>query len=316
MNAANTTSSTPRVFRTLIALQWLVLPAIAAVYALSWSRLPSQLATHFNFENQPNGWMSRDGSLIFTLVLATIFVAINSWALLRITKPGPAAWALMAFFYVILWTLLWATNSIIAYNTRHEPVKVAPVLSVGIGAAVIVVILALATQRGRELPTITVIASERHSSPVFAAILSVAALGILAITTWTPTLGLRIAMSIAVLLILGATAMAWDGFHYLFSPSGVEIRTLGFRLRSIPVNEIQSYSLDHWNVAGGYGIRGVGDKRAYVWGNTGVRIKATEGETFLGHKEPGRIIHDLDLITKHASAVLSAGGGHEATRSV
>lgn len=312
MNCATNNAPSQTLFKTLVALQWLVLPAIAAVYALSWNRLPSQLATHFNFANQPNGWMPREGSLIFTLVLATIFVTISSWALLRITKPGPAAWALMAFFYVILWTLLWATNSIIAYNTKHEPVKVAPVLSVGIGAAVLVVIFALATQRGRELPKTALIANERHSSPVFTAILGLAALGILAISTETPTLGLRVALSVAVLLMFGATAMAWDGFHYLFTPSGIEVRTLAFRLRSIPTNEIETYSLDHWNAARGYGIRGVGDKRAYVWGNTGVRIKTTTGETFLGHKEPGRIIHDLDLITRHSSSALGAGGGQPA----
>lgn len=299
MNGAPNNTSSRALFRTLVALQWLVLPTIAVMYARVWSQLPSRVATHFDFNNQPNGWMSREGSLIFLLVMGTIFVVTSSWILLRITKPGVTAWALMAFFYVILWTLLWATNSIIGYNTEHTPVKVAPVLIVGIGAAVVVIALALATHRGRELPITAVFADERHSSPIFAAILGVPALGILAITFEIPTVGVRIAMGFAALLMFGATVMAWDGFHYLFSPAGVEVRTLGFRLRSIPANEIRSYSMDRWNVAGGYGIRGVGDTRAYVWSNTGVRIETTTGEVFLGHKEPGRIIHDLDIVTHH-----------------
>ena len=39
---------------------------------------------------------------------------------------------------------------------------------------------------------------------------------------------------------------------------------------------------------GGYGIRGIGERRAYVWGNTGVRIMLSDGEVFLGHHEPGK----------------------------
>ena len=315
MNGATNNSPSRNFFVTMVALQWLVLPVIAAMYALAWSQLPARLATHFDFNSQPNGWMSREGSVIFTLVMATIFAAVSSWALMRITKPGVAAWALMGFFYVILCTLLWATNAIIGYNTEHAPVKVAPVLIVGIGAAIVVIALTLATHRGGELPTTTIFANERHSSPIFAAILGLPALGILAITFEIPTVALRVAMGFAVLLMFGAAAMAWDGFHYLFSPSGVEIRTLGFRLRSIPANQIESYSVDRWSTVGGYGIRGVGDKRAYVWSKTGVRIKTADGEVFLGHNEPGRIIHDLDTMTKHPSSALGAGRP-EPTRSI
>ncbi len=53
---------------------------------------------------------------------------------------------------------------------------------------------------------------------------------------------------------------------------------------------------------GGYGIRGIGDRRAYVWGNRGVRIKTSEGEVFLGHSEPEKIVRDLDLITHNHEA--------------
>jgi hypothetical protein len=299
MNGENN-SSGQKLFRVMGAMQWLVLPAIAVIYARAWNQLPARLATHFDFNNQPNGWMSREGSLIFSLVMATIFALLGSWALLRIARPGVAAWALMSFFYVILGTLLWATTSVIAYNTEHQPVEVAPVLMAGIAAAIVVIALTLATRRGQELPTSPIFADERHSSSLFAAVLGLPALAILAITFEIPTIGLRVAMAFAVLLMFGAAGLAWDGFHYLFSPSGVEIRTLGFRLRSIPANEIQSYAMEPWNISRGYGIRGVGDVRAYVWSNTGVRIRTTEGEVFLGHKEPGRIIHDLDSITKKA----------------
>jgi hypothetical protein len=58
-----------------------------------------------------------------------------------------------------------------------------------------------------------------------------------------------------------------------------------------------SYSIEPWTLRRGYGIRGIGSTRAYVWGNKGVHIKTTNGEVFLGHSDPERIVRDLDLMT-------------------
>jgi hypothetical protein len=80
----------------------------------------------------------------------------------------------------------------------------------------------------------------------------------------------------------------------------VEIRTLGFRLRSIPRADIKGYSVESWNPLRGYGIRGIGNRRAYVWCNQGVRIQTTNGEVFLGHSEPERIVRDLDTMKQFA----------------
>jgi len=63
---------------------------------------------------------------------------------------------------------------------------------------------------------------------------------------------------------LGVGAMAWSGFQYRFLRHGVEIRMLGFRLRSIPKQSIVSYSIEPWAFIRGYGIRGIGSTRAYV----------------------------------------------------
>jgi hypothetical protein len=72
---------------------------------------------------------------------------------------------------------------------------------------------------------------------------------------------------------------------------------LGFRLRSIPRADIKEYAVESWNPLRGYGIRGIGNRRAYVWCNQGVRIQTNDGEVFLGHREPERIVRDLDSIT-------------------
>jgi hypothetical protein len=71
----------------------------------------------------------------------------------------------------------------------------------------------------------------------------------------------------------------------------------GFRLRSIPKQSIVSYSIEPWTLIRGYGIRGIGRTRAYVWCNQVVHIKTTNGDIFLGHNDPARIVRDLDMVT-------------------
>lgn len=302
MTFATEQSNSRRYLRIFTALMWLALPITVIMYARACQELPVRLATHFNLANQPNGWMSREGSLVFLLVMIGFVAGLATLILWRIRRPDAAAWARLLLFYVILGTLLWAGEAIIAYNVHAQPVNVAPVLVSGMGAALLVVITALATRRGVQLPASSVLAVERHNSPKMALVMGVATIPMIAVITAIPVTGLRIALGVAVALMLGSAALAWDGFHYVFSPSGVEIRTLGFRLRSIAAADIKSYAIDRWNIIGGYGIRGVGDKRAYVWGNRGVLIKTSEGEVFLGHDRPEQIIRDLDLIARNHEA--------------
>ena|ERR1700694_1743694 len=101
----------------------------------------------------------------------------------------------------------------------------------------------------------------------------------------------------AGLVALGVGTMVWSGFQYRFLRHGVEVRMLGFRLRSIPRQSIVSYSIEPWAFIRGYGIRGIGSSRAYVWCNKVVHIKTSNGEIFLGHNDPERIVCDLNLVT-------------------
>jgi len=115
-----------------------------------------------------------------------------------------------------------------------------------------------------------------------------------------PIPSVRIASTLVGLLFAVIAIHIWTGFHYLFTGAGVEIRTLGFRLRSIPRVDIRQYAVESWSPLRGYGIRGIGNRRAYVWCNQGVRIQTTEGEVFLGHNQPERIVHDLDAMKQFA----------------
>ena len=295
-------SGSRKYLRALTALIWLSVPLMAGLYAIWWQELPARLATHFDFANYPNGWMSREGSLVFWLVIGTSLAGMASLILFRVKKPDPLAWALLILFYVIIGTLLWAEEAIIGYNVHRQPVNVAPVLVTGMAATILVVIIAFGTGRGIELSPSKVLAVETHGSAMLGLLLGMPAIAMIAAGTLIPVTGARVAIDSGAVLMLAAGAAAWHGFRYVFSPQGLDIRTLGFRLRSIPAAEIQSYAVDRWNALGGYGIRGIGDKRAYVWGNRGVRIKTFEGEIFLGHDQPEKIVRDLDLITRNHQA--------------
>ena len=141
-----------------------------------------------------------------------------------------------------------------------------------------------------------VIAEETHASIFFAAVMALPAVTELVAAVLIPNTAARVALVIGGVLMLGGAALAASGFHYLFTRSGVEIRTLGLPLLLIPASSIQSYAVDRWSWRGGYGIRGLGSRRGYVWSNTGVRIRTAKSDIFLGHSDPERLIRDLDMI--------------------
>jgi len=174
---------------------------------------------------------------------------------------------------------------------------------VGLCTAIFVFLLIyLRTQRGATLRPSVVFAEETHNSHIFALVFLVPAIVQMGGAIAVPIAAVRVALGMAAAFGLIGAVFVWDGFHYQFSPAGVDIRTLGFRLRSIHTADIQGYAVAPWSIWGGYGIRGLGRRRAYVWGSQGVRIRTGRGEVFLGHEDPEKIVHDLDLVT----------GNHEA----
>ncbi|MFZ0420019.1 MAG: hypothetical protein WAM04_18100 [Candidatus Sulfotelmatobacter sp.] len=142
-----------------------------------------------------------------------------------------------------------------------------------------------------------VLATETHCGRLWGVIILAAMVGPGLSVIFYPTAPARFALVVAAVIGVGALLMAWGGFQYRFLSNGVEIRTLGFRLRSIPKQSIVSYSIEPWAFLRGYGIRGIGRSRAYVWGNRVVHIRTTNGEVFLGHSDPERIVRDLNMVT-------------------
>jgi len=141
------------------------------------------------------------------------------------------------------------------------------------------------------------LAEETHSGRAWGLIILAATVGPGLSVFFYPTAPARLALGVVGVMGVGALLMAWSGFQYRFLQNSVEIRLLGFRLRSIPRESIVSYSIEPWAFVRGYGIRGIGRTRAYVWGNKVVHIRTTGGEIFLGHSDPERIVRDLNMVT-------------------
>ena len=142
-----------------------------------------------------------------------------------------------------------------------------------------------------------VLAEETHSGRSWSLIILLALIvPMIGVALVSSTAG-RWAVALVGVIAIGTFAMSWSGFQYRFLRQGVEIRMLGFRLRSIPRQSIVSYSIEPWAFVRGYGIRGMGSSRAYVWCNKVVHIKTSNGEIFLGHNDPERIVCDLNLVT-------------------
>lgn len=283
-------------YRLFSCLLWLAVPVAALRLLMVWHQLPARLATHFDFAGRPNGWMSPNAFLIFTLLAVTSTAAIATFAMCRASQPDFSAWTLLGFLYVVTGILYGAADAIVNYNLYGRGVHVLPFLIAGFGSAFVLLVVYLGTRRGAPLPPQSLIADEVHGSRGWALVLAlpVVLLGVLAVSA--TNLVVRLVFVPPILLLLMAVIMAWSGFHYIFSSAGVEIRTLGLRLRTIPAAQIRDYAVDKWSAGGGYGIRGVGNRRAYVWGKQGVRIHTWDGEVFLGHRDPQRLVRDLDQL--------------------
>jgi hypothetical protein len=290
-----------KLYRAVTALLWLAVPLTALQYWSVWDKLPARMATHFGVSGQPNGWMPREASLTFATGLTVLLLVTFTWALTRIRKPDILAWSLLAMFFVMIGVLFSINNAMLDFNIYNRPLNIVPAMIAVFVASFIVVAIALTSKRGAELPRHeeVVEAEEVHAAPLWGLVFIILTGVELMVIAVIPQAGLRLVMALPAVLLLSAAALAWGGFHYRFSAQGVEISTLGFRLRSIPLQNIKAYAIAPWSALGGYGIRGIGEKRAYVWGNTGVRIMLSDGEVFLGHREPGKIMNDLNLIREH-----------------
>jgi hypothetical protein len=142
-----------------------------------------------------------------------------------------------------------------------------------------------------------VLAVETHAGRLWSLLILPALIGPAISVAFYPTGPARFALVVVALFGIPALALVLSGFQYRFLRNGVEVRTLGYCLRTIPKIAILGYSIESWGLPRGYGIRGIGNTRAYVWGNKVVHIRTMKGEVYLGHSDPERIVQHLDEMT-------------------
>jgi len=288
-------------YKTISALLWLAAIAIGVRYWQLWDRLPRRMASHFDAAGHANGWMTREAALYFDLGFLAFLAGVFFVVLFVIEKKYALAklsWVLLAFFHAEIWTFLYVLNSTLDYNLNGSPISILPLPIVSVCGALAIAAFALGEKRGSALSATEVLAEEVHSGKAWSAMFLVPVAILVPAALAIPNPTARLAMSLVAVLMVAAFAMAWDGFHYSFSRHGVEIRTLGFRLKSIPLLQIKAYEIQSWNPLRGMGIRGVGNRKAYVWGTNGVRVELDDGQVFLGHSDPQRIVHDLNVIKR------------------
>jgi len=290
-----------RPFQFAIALLWLTLPLVAIQYWRVWDQLPARMATHFNAAGEPNGWMSRAVALEFGVgVMAFLLLVFTPilWAISR-RQVNSFAWPFLGFCAVVAGFVVVGNQKVIAYNIEGAPIHIEPLLIVVPAAIVILSIFYLGSKRGPALESSEVLAEETHAGRAWTAVFVPTLLGPVIAARLIPITAVRISMALVAIVLFAALAMAWTGFRYRFLRHGLQVSMLGYRLRSIPRQQILSYAVEAWSPLRGYGIRGVGESRAFIWGNRVVHIKTTNGDVYLGHSDPDRIVRDLDLVTGH-----------------
>lgn len=147
-----------------------------------------------------------------------------------------------------------------------------------------------------------VLAVEHHAGRIWSLLILPALVVPVISVSFYPTGPARWAVVLVALVGIPALALVLSGFEYRFLRHGVEVRTLGYCLCKIPQMAIVSYSIEPWTLArGGYGIRARAGMRAYVWGKKVVHIRTANGDVFLGHDEPEKIVQQLDEMTGFVS---------------
>ncbi|MFZ3340447.1 MAG: DUF1648 domain-containing protein [Terriglobales bacterium] len=284
-----------KLFHLATALLWLALPIVALQYRHSWDQLPARMAVHFNAANQANGWMTREQSLDFNLSMIAIALVISTIVLVAASWRSVASfgWVLLGFFAVLIGFLLSVNQAVINYNANGAPIHPV-VLMLIMAVAVAALILAyLLLHRQAPLPDGKTLTIETHAGRAWSLVILIAMTGPIIAMVFAAG-AVRIPMLLLLAVGIFAFAMAWAGFQYRFMQHGLDIRMLGLRLRSIPRSAILSYAIEPWSFIRGYGIRGIGTTRAYVWCNKVVHIKTSNGDIYLGHNDPARVVRDLD----------------------
>jgi hypothetical protein len=105
-------------------LMWMGLPITALNYWRAWGQLPARMAVHFDANWQPNGYTSREGSLMLGLGIMAVMLVLFTVAasIVRALKPS-ASWPVLMVGYVVLGFCWYGNHSLVNFNfNAQQPV--------------------------------------------------------------------------------------------------------------------------------------------------------------------------------------------------
>jgi len=298
-----------RIIRFLIlAGLWLAPICVALRLAFVWKQLPKPVAVHFTMSGSPDAFWLRQTFALFTV--AIIFAAVGLGSLYfraSSSATGKFVIAVLTFVVLVQTGAIWA---VINFNLGQTHIDWARVFLLPAAAAIVVfAVLGLISPskpsaNGRTAPAVigTVLAvfyhyCRKHFWLLIPALLIPSLMWILGGTT-----GRIIALLLTGLLAVVLIGV-WRGFEYRVTTSGVEVRSLGVRLKFLPASCIRSFSkveVDPLAEMGGWGIRRGSGMTAYIWGKRGVKINSDLGQVLLGYSRPDDLLDVLTAMKQRA----------------
>jgi hypothetical protein len=276
-----------RNWRIAMWVPWLALAIMFVDVAANYAQLPPRIASHFNAAGVANGWAPKEQFFTVILPIGAVFLALFTFLTSRFPQISGLGWLVMVVEYWGAGVLVGLTHATLRYNLGQASTLDFPFVTwtlIMLGALVIGeigrirVVGQQAVQRQGD-----VIAEYRHSGNGVAVILAGLGAAAVGLPTALGATGLALTIPAVVGVLMVACAVwAYSGFVYRVSTSGVEIRMLGMSIRFIAAADIQSVQAQQCNPLtdfGGWGIRGIGEMRAYIWGgHRCVQIRTDRGE--------------------------------------
>ncbi|HTC56638.1 MAG TPA: DUF1648 domain-containing protein [Candidatus Sulfotelmatobacter sp.] len=112
-----------KLFLIVVGLTWLALPLTALNYWRAWNLLPARVAVHFDSNWQPNGYASREGSLMMALgttAFMLLIFTIASYAARGAAVSNLARWSMVVVFYIVLGFVYGVNNWIVDRNLAGQ----------------------------------------------------------------------------------------------------------------------------------------------------------------------------------------------------
>jgi Protein of unknown function (DUF1648) len=314
-------------WRNLSLLPWLILPAMLWRYWQLQDLLPERIAVHFNANNVPNGWSDRGDFVVGLIGMTVGMLALFTILSLIPKRPKTFSWLLLFFEYFVSVVMCLAFVGVLEFNAlnRIDSLRIVGRIAMLTPVVAIVAVVIAVMRAGRKevgalmaaiAPTSTgspsvapsqgrLLAEEIQRAPLAGMFFAIATVLVISAAIKIPSsapLWVRLLVYCASPLCLWVTLQAWGGFRYRVTSTGIDVRTGGIRVCSIPKATIQDYriaQIDPLGDFGGWGIRMLPGRRAFIWhGHEAVRIRTPQRTVYLGHDQPERLVKDLDVMMK------------------